>query len=258
MEPQFTANLKAVVAQALQRSRNSETVERKVCAAVCAPVLPSCLTHHPAVLRSLSCFSFEHLQQQQQHGRQDAADAGQLAYAACLLEAAGSWGSSSSLRGSKGLDAPALAAMAERVSAHVLAPPDPAAGATARLQLALERAFRQQQAAVEREQAAAATATSHLAARLATKKGSSSGSSPHQAAGLPLYQAVFEGVAEYVAAATPGLQARVAGDANARAQVAAALSSAFPLSSVAYFLTLPPQERLQQVCVLRSLREACM
>jgi hypothetical protein len=70
-----------------------------------------------------------------------------------------------------------------------------------------------------------------------------------QIAGLQDYQSVFEGVVDYVCCAI-GLAAKAGAEPSARAQVSAAVESAFPLSGVAYFLTLPAQERLQQVSSL--------
>jgi hypothetical protein len=176
------------------------------------------------------------------------------------------------------LSSTALAAMAQCVAQAVLQPSDAHAAATAGLQvrrwcarllccpthgsiempvhaqpalapaacprpqLALEAAFRQQQRAVEAQAAAHADAAEALAAKVAHRKVNM------QAAGLPLYQAVFQDVVEYVCAAA-GLQARAAAGGDARAQVSAAVESAMPLSSLAFFLTLPAQERLQQVRV---------
>jgi hypothetical protein len=140
--------------------------------------------------------------------------------------------------------------MASRLSVEVLHPRDGVAAATARVQVALEVAFKQQQAIVEAEAEAHATAASRLAARVASKKVGNLA-----AAGLPLYQSVFDSVVDYVCAAA-GLQVAAQATAEdagaARAQAAAALESAFPLSSVAFFLTLGSQERLQQVwlCML--------
>lgn len=104
----------------------------------------------------------------------------------------------------------------------------------------MERSFKQQQDKVEGEQAAHASTAGRLAAAVAYKKVNM------QAAGLPLYQSVFEQVVGYVAAVA-GLKARVCADPDARAQLGAAVEGVLPLSSLAYFLTLPAQERMQQV-----------
>lgn len=108
------------------------------------------------------------------------------------------------------------------------------------LQVALERSFKEQQDKVEAEQAQHTGATARLASTVAYKKVNM------QAAGLPLYQQVFGQVVDYVCAAT-GLEAKAASDPDARSQVSAAVESVLPLSSLAYFLTLPAQERMQQV-----------
>jgi hypothetical protein len=107
-------------------------------------------------------------------------------------------------------------------------------------QVVLERSFKQQQDKVEAEQVQLAGTTARLAAAVAHKKVNM------DAAGLPLYQSVFSQIVDYVSAAA-GLQAKVASDPEARAQVSAAVESVLPLSSLAYFLTLPAQERMQQV-----------
>jgi hypothetical protein len=93
---------------------------------------------------------------------------------------------------------------------------------------------------VEAEQAEQTGTTARLASAVAYKKVN------RDAAGLPLYQTVFSQIVDYVSAAA-GLQAKVASDPDARAQVSAAVESVLPLSSLAYFLTLPAQERMQQV-----------
>jgi hypothetical protein len=108
------------------------------------------------------------------------------------------------------------------------------------LQVALERRYKEQQEVVEAEQAQHSSTTAHLASAVAYKKVNM------QAAGLPLYQTVFGQIVDYVCAAA-GLEAKAASDPDARAQVSAAVESVLPLSSLAYFLTLPAQERLQQV-----------
>jgi hypothetical protein len=108
------------------------------------------------------------------------------------------------------------------------------------LQVALERSFKEQQDKVEAEQAQHTGATARLASTVAYRK------VDMQAAGLPLYQQVFGQVVDYVCAAA-GLEARAASDPDARSQVSAAVESVLPLSSLAYFLTLPAQERMQQV-----------
>lgn len=108
------------------------------------------------------------------------------------------------------------------------------------LQVLLERSFKEQQDKVEAEQAQHTVTTSRLASAVAYKRVNM------QAAGLPLYQSVFDQVVEYVCAAA-GLEAKAASDPDARAQVSAAVESVLPLSSLAYFLTLPAQERMQQV-----------
>lgn len=107
-------------------------------------------------------------------------------------------------------------------------------------QVVLERSFKQQQDKVEAEQAELTGTTARLASAVAYKKVNM------DAAGLPLYQSVFGQIVDYVSAAA-GLHARVASDPEARAQVSAAVESVLPLSSLAYFLTLPAQERMQQV-----------
>jgi hypothetical protein len=110
----------------------------------------------------------------------------------------------------------------------------------------LERSYKQQQDRVEAEQSQQAADAKCLAAVVAYRKVNL------QIAGLQDYQSVFEGVVDYVCCAM-GVAARAAAQPTARAQVSAAVESAFPLSGVAYFLTLPAQERLQQVsanCVL--------
>lgn len=53
-------------------------------------------------------------------------------------------------------------------------------------------------------------------------------------------------VVDYMCAAA-GLEAKAGSDPDARAQVSAAVESVLPLSGLAYFLTLPAQERMQQV-----------
>lgn len=93
---------------------------------------------------------------------------------------------------------------------------------------------------MEGEQAQLTGTTARLASAVAFKKVNM------DAAGLPLYQSVFSQIVDYVSAAA-GLQAKVASDPDARAQVSAAVESVLPLSSLAYFLTLPAQERMQQV-----------
>lgn len=93
---------------------------------------------------------------------------------------------------------------------------------------------------MEAEQAQHSGATARLASAVACKKVNM------QAAGLPLYQTVFGQIVDYVCAAA-GLEARAANDPDARAQVSAAVESVLQLSSLAYFLTLPAQERMQQV-----------
>jgi hypothetical protein len=115
-----------------------------------------------------------------------------------------------------------------------------APGCTSRLQLALERSTKQQQDKVEAEQAQQAADANRLAAAVAYRKVNL------QIAGLQDYQSVFEGVVDYVCCAI-GLAAKAAAERAARAQVSAAVESAFPLSGVASFVTLPAQERLQQV-----------
>jgi hypothetical protein len=109
-------------------------------------------------------------------------------------------------------------------------------------QVALERSFKEQQDKVEAEQARHTGATARLASAVAYKKVNI------ETAGLPLYQQVFGQVVDYVCAAA-GLEAKAASDPDARAQVSAAVDSVLPLSGLAYFLTLPAQERMQQVCV---------
>jgi hypothetical protein len=104
----------------------------------------------------------------------------------------------------------------------------------------LERSHKQQQDRVEAEQSQQAADANRLAAAVAYRKVNL------QIAGLQDYQSVFEGVVEYVCCSM-GVAARAAAEPAARAQVSAAVESAFPLSGVAYFLTLPAQERLQQV-----------
>ena len=108
------------------------------------------------------------------------------------------------------------------------------------LQLTLERSYKQQQDKVEAEQAQLAADANRLAAAVAYRKVNL------QIAGLQDYQAVFEGVVDYVCCVM-GLAARAKAEPAARAQVSAAVESAFPLSGVAYFQTLHAQERLQQV-----------
>jgi hypothetical protein len=104
----------------------------------------------------------------------------------------------------------------------------------------LERSHKQQQDRVEAEQLQQAADANRLAAAVAYRKVNL------QIAGLQDYQSVFEGIVDYVCCAM-GVAARAAAEPAARAQVSAAVESAFPLSGVAYFLTLPAQERLQQV-----------
>jgi hypothetical protein len=104
----------------------------------------------------------------------------------------------------------------------------------------LERSHKQQQDRVEAEQSQQAANANRLAAAVAYRKVNL------QIAGLQDYQSVFEGVVDYVCCAM-GVAARAAAEPAARAQVSAAVESAFPLSGVSYFLTLPAQERLQQV-----------
>lgn len=115
------------------------------------------------------------------------------------------------------------------------------------MQVALERSYKEQQDKVEAEHAQHTGTTSRLAAAIAYKKVNM------QAAGLPLYQTVFGQIVEYVCAAA-GLEAKAASDPEARAQVSAAVESVLPLSSLAYFLTLPAQERMQQVRLAVSTR----
>lgn len=100
--------------------------------------------------------------------------------------------------------------------------------------------FKEQQAQVEAEQSSRTGLAARLAAKVVHKKVNL------EAAGLPLYQSVFELVVDYVSAAV-GLEPKTSADGEARAQVAAAVESAFPLSGLAYFLTLSSQERQQQV-----------
>ncbi|KAF6256379.1 hypothetical protein COO60DRAFT_1702373 [Scenedesmus sp. NREL 46B-D3] len=130
--------------------------------------------------------------------------------------------------------------MAERLAQQVLQPQDSVAAATAQLQLALERSYKQQQDRVEAEQTQQAADANRLAAAVACRKVNL------QIAGLQDYQSVFEGVVDYVCCAMD-VAARAAAEPAARAHVSAAVESAFPLSGVAYFLTLPAQERLQQM-----------
>ncbi|WIA34457.1 hypothetical protein OEZ86_012790 [Tetradesmus obliquus] len=113
------------------------------------------------------------------------------------------------------------------------------------LKLTLERSYKQQQDKVEAEQAQHAADANRLAAAVAYRKVNL------QIAGLQDYQSVFEGVVDYVCCVM-GVAARAKAEPAASAQVSAAVESAFPLSGVAYFLTLPAQERLQQAAV--SLR----
>lgn len=111
--------------------------------------------------------------------------------------------------------------------------------------------YKQQQDIVEAELAQHMGTAGRLASAVAYKKVNM------QAAGLPLYQSVFDQVVEYVCAAA-GLEAKTSSDPDARAQVAAAVESVLPLSGLAYFLTLPAQERMQQVrscaghCIMHS------
>ncbi|WIA14283.1 hypothetical protein OEZ85_002817 [Tetradesmus obliquus] len=135
--------------------------------------------------------------------------------------------------------------MAEKLAQQVLQSQDPAAAATAQLQLTLERSYKQQQDKVEAEQAQHVADANRLAAAVAYRKVNL------QIAGLQDYQSVFEGVVDYVCCVM-GVAARAKAEPAASAQVSAAVESAFPLSGVAYFLTLPAQQRLQQAAV--SLR----
>lgn len=107
--------------------------------------------------------------------------------------------------------------------------------------MVLEHSFKEQQDKVEAEQLQQTSTTSRLASAVAYKKVNI------QAAGLPLYQAVFEQVVDFVCAAAGLEPSRTSADPQARAQVSAAVESVLPLSSLAYFLILPAQERMQQV-----------
>lgn len=111
------------------------------------------------------------------------------------------------------------------------------------LQVALEQSYMQQQEKVEAEQAQQAAKVSHLATAVAYKKVNL------ETAGLKDYQAVFELVVNYVCAAA-GLASRTSVDESAQAEVSAAIESVFPLSGVAYFVSLPAMDRLQQVSSL--------
>lgn len=121
-------------------------------------------------------------------------------------------------------------------------------------QVLLERSFKEQQDKVEAKQAQHTATAARLASTVAYKKVNM------QAAGLPLYQSVFGQVVDYVCAAA-GLEAKAGSDPDARAQVSAAVESVLPLSGLAYFLTLPAQERMQQVRAVSSglvqLRTGC-
>lgn len=108
------------------------------------------------------------------------------------------------------------------------------------LQIALEQSYKQQQQHVEAEQSQLAADISRLATAVAHKRVSL------ETAGLKDYQTVFESVVDYVCAAA-GLANRTSAVAAARAEVSAAVESVFPLSGVAYFITLPGNERRQQV-----------
>ncbi|KAF8063785.1 cfap206 [Scenedesmus sp. PABB004] len=156
-----------------------------------------------------------------------AADAGELAYAACLLEAGGAWRSVDGgaplpglANGGRPLPPGALAAMAERLAADAAAAPDPAAAA-----LALERSQAAQRALVEGELGARASDAARLGAALAQRRVRLS------TAGLPEYVAAFEALLDYIAAAG-GLAPRAAADPAARAALGAAVESVAPLSSM--------------------------
>eukprot|EP00775_Hariotina_reticulata_P013094 gene13094-13221_t len=193
------------------------------------------------------------LQQCRQNGIK--ADALQLAYTACLLEAQGSWFAElqDAEQPAKLLlvtDGPLTDGAAEiiinRIVREASKPADVVAAATACLQIALARAYKEQQNRVQAEQAASAAETARLAAAVAYKK------VRLQAAGLPEYQEVFESITSYVCAAA-GVSAKTAADPAARAAVAAALESVFPLANVAHFLTLPASDRLQQMEALAGI-----
>jgi len=107
-------------------------------------------------------------------------------------------------------------------------------------QIAIAMAYKEQQDKAKAEQAASAAETARLAAAVAYKK------VRLQAAGLPEYQEVFEGITSYVCAAA-GIEAKAAADPALRAAVASSVESVFPLATVAHFLTLSAADRLQQV-----------
>lgn len=133
----------------------------------------------------------------------------------------------------------AAEAMAQRLHQVLMLPADAAAAATVRLQIQIERNFMKQQKQVEAELKQQAAAAAGLARTVAYTK------VDLKSPGLCLYQSKFDQVVDYVCAA-----ARIdlgSGAPEIRAQVSAAVESVLPLSSLAYFLTLPAQERLQQV-----------
>lgn len=98
---------------------------------------------------------------------------------------------------------------------------------------------------MENEQIQQAAEISRLATAVAYKKVNL------DTAGLKEYEAVFELVVNYVCAAA-GLASRTSVDDATRAEVSAAVESVFPLSGVAYFISLPAVERLQQVSTIFS------
>lgn len=99
---------------------------------------------------------------------------------------------------------------------------------------------KQQRDRVEAEQTQRAAEISRLATAVAQRRVNT------ETAGLKEYQTVFEAVVDYVCAATE-LSAKTSADAAARAEVSAAVESVFPLSGIAYFITLPAHERTKQV-----------
>ena len=139
-------------------------------------------------------------------------------------------------------------------------------------QIAVAAAQEQQAAVIEQEQEAQASRLAALARRAAAvcaAAASGDGSAPATTAE---YEAAFEAILDYVmeaaglaggeGAAHPHKQQRQqhqhqlgqSGRARARrAEASAALGSAFPLSAVARWVTLPPGERLPQLLPLAQL-----
>ncbi|GAX72985.1 hypothetical protein CEUSTIGMA_g437.t1 [Chlamydomonas eustigma] len=166
-------------------------------------------------------------------------DANVIGYTSCLQEVQKSWddvtGGASLSSGAFG---PALIASLSQLLYKVLHQKDSPYIATAKMQIMMEVAFKNQREAVEKEQSEGQEEASMLARSI-------TGAYANKNTTMQAYEKLHKLIIEYICKKV-GLD-RALSDEFAGEEVRAAVESVFPLSSLARFLTLEEAERLQQI-----------